>query len=133
MRHPFATEPHRQRAVSMVAVIIVFINRRHSIHDDVDKKSKYYLFSTLFALLIRSIDGCYFTFSVASSSFFGCCVLLCISCLSFDLGFLVTVCNVDFVCVRMLFFHFFRLFIQFDIVVVLVLSMIQVSRIYERQ
>lgn len=97
------------------------------------KKSKYYLFSTLFALLIRSNDGCYFTFSVASNSFFGCCVSLCISCLSFDLGFLVTVCNVDSVCVRMLFFHFFPVFIQFDIVVVLVLSMIQVSRIYERQ
>lgn len=40
MRHPFATEPHRQRAVSMVAVIIVFINRRHSIHDDVDEKKQ---------------------------------------------------------------------------------------------
>lgn len=35
LRHPFATEtiqPHRHRFVSMVAVIIVFINRRHSIH-----------------------------------------------------------------------------------------------------
>lgn len=73
--------PHRQRQ-SMVAVIIVFINRCHSIHE-VLPKSKYYLFPIYF---FRSspFDGCYFSFHSFSVFFLCFVVLLCVSCLSFD-------------------------------------------------
>lgn len=89
--------PHRQRQ-SMVAVIIVFINRCHSILE-VLPKSKYYL-SPIYFFSLFSIRWLLFFISFIFS-FFSLCfvVLLCVSCLSFDFwGFFGSVYIVDFVC-----------------------------------
>lgn len=109
--------PHRQKQ-SMVAVIIVFINRCHSIHE-VLPKSKYYLFPIyIFFALLRSMVVIFHFIHFQFFFLFRCFTLCFVFVIRF-LGFFLVQCTLLILYVNVFLFLVYR-------------TMIQVSRIYER-